>query len=99
MHLDMEDQSLTAKEGRSLAKFLVTRATKPEAAKNAREGSGLTFQEVATLVGVDKATIMRWEKTDTFPMAKAAGKWADLMLRMIEAQTKIKGEDNEQVNQ
>jgi DNA-binding transcriptional regulator YiaG len=44
-----------------------------------RERSDLTIKELAQAVGVDTATLVRWEEGRTRPRAPAALRWVDAL--------------------
>lgn len=46
--------------------------------KNAREKSGLTQQDLATVLGVDQSTVCLWETGKTQPRAKLLPKIAEI---------------------
>jgi transcriptional regulator with XRE-family HTH domain len=49
-------------------------------ARRLRERSGLSLREVASEIGVDASSLSRWETGATAPRAKAALRWAAVLL-------------------
>jgi transcriptional regulator with XRE-family HTH domain len=43
--------------------------------RDLRERAGLSVRELATLLGVDAATLCRWERGQTRPRGPAASRW------------------------
>jgi predicted transcriptional regulator len=53
-------------------------------AKAQRVGSGLSLRDVADALGVDKATVYRWEVGKRIPHREAALRYADLLDALAE---------------
>src|SRR5262249_10208834 len=66
-----------------LTKARTRRALPPPAARRLiRESAGLTQQEMAEPLGVDQATIARWENGQRFPRTSLLDAYAELLDRL-----------------
>lgn len=49
-----------------------------------RLSSGIGLREMARTVGVDPATILKWERAEHRPSGEAAVRWADELSKLVE---------------
>lgn len=52
-------------------------------ARRIRERARLTVREVAKGIGVDPATVSRWERGMTVPRGDQAARWESLLIRLL----------------
>jgi len=51
-------------------------------ARRIREAAGLSLENVAMEIGVSASAVYRWERGDRVPRGRAAGEYAELLLRL-----------------
>jgi DNA-binding transcriptional regulator YiaG len=74
---------MTGDELRELAR--IRRLAASGEAQRIREQSNITTRELAESLGLDRATLRRWERGAIAPRGEAALRWAQTLTKLCEA--------------